>query len=50
MTHPDYPEPYTCMASDEPEAITMAAFYWGRKWTDYNFYAFCSVISEKSRH
>ena len=49
VTHPDYPEPYTCMAKDEPEAITMAAFCWGRKWTEYNFYAYCTVISEKPK-
>ena len=50
VTHPDYPEPHTCKARDEPEAIYLAALYWGRKWTDYNFYAYCTVISEKPRH
>ena len=48
VKHPDYGDHYyECLASDEPEAIYLAAIHWGRKWTDYNFYAYCTVISVK---
>lgn len=45
--HPDYQEPAIVKAYDEPDAICKAALYWNRKWTEYNFYSECTVISEK---
>ncbi len=50
VTHPDYKDPVIVKAQDEPEAIYKAALYWGRDWTRYNFYAYCTVISVKPRH
>ena len=49
VTHPDYKEPVTVTARDEPEAIWLAAQHWERHWTEYKFYAYCTVISEKPK-
>lgn len=31
-------------APDEQSAIVTAAKYWNRRWTDYEFYAWCRVF------
>ena len=46
VAHPDYRNSCTVAAPDENSAIVAASRFWGKKWTDYNFYAFCTVLRQ----
>ena len=43
VTHPKHRNSCVAAAPDENSAIVAAARFWGKKWTDYNFYALCTV-------
>ena len=44
VEHPDISFPLFVAAPDENSAIVAAAEKLERKWTDYDFYAFCNVM------
>ena len=43
VRHPDHAGAAYVAAQDATTAIYEAASLWGRKWTEYKFYAWCSV-------
>lgn len=46
VSHPDFRVPLRIAAPDEASAIVAAAKSRGRKWTEYDFYAYCEVYQE----
>ena len=43
VTHPAHYGSVTVAAPDKEAAIVAAANFWGERWQDYNFYAWCEV-------
>ena len=44
VSHPDYKNSLIVAAPTYDSAIVAAANRWGRKWTEYEFYAYCKVL------
>ena len=44
VEHPRHAGHLTIASPDMNSAIVAAAKRWGEKWSDYDFYAFCSVV------
>ena len=43
VSHPDFESAALVFAQDIPGALAAAAVGWGRRWQDFDFYAFAHV-------